>query len=44
MRILAGLFVGSSRYGVSDKFIYGELIGMQDTEQDDGWGDDDDWQ
>lgn len=43
-KVLPFIFVVDS-YSAYDEFIYGELIGIQDTEQDDGWGNDDDnWQ
>ena len=40
-KVLPIIFVVDS-YSAYDEFIYGELIGIQDTEQDDGWGNDDD--
>ena len=40
-KVLPFIFVVDS-YSAYDEFIYGELIGIQDTEQDDGWGNDDD--
>lgn len=44
MRILSGLFVGSTHYSVSEEYIYRELIGMQNTDQDDDWNDNEyDW-